>query len=210
MPKKISLSFLRELGDALRQGRSRKGLTQRALGERAGLPQSHVSKIEQGGVDLQLSSLVELARALDLELKLVPRQALPAVDGLIRASGPDSTEQSTRRAREIIADQEQFAQSLTTAFPTLDEALKFQTTLRTIQSHRFDPSAFKALKTALAPARKVADLFHKGSTDRQQLVALLERVNDGLRPLRNALVHGVAPTAPRQVPAHSLEEDDDD
>ncbi|RVT90264.1 helix-turn-helix domain-containing protein [Sphingomonas crocodyli] len=210
MPKQISLSFLRELGDALRKGRVSKGLTQRALGERVGLPQSHISKIEQGGVDLQLSSLVEMARALDLELKLVPRQALPAVDALIHASGPDDSEQSTRRAREIIAVHEQLARSLTTAFPNLDEALTFQTMLRMIQGHRFDPAAFKILKTALAPTRKIADAFRNGDITRRQLIVTLERINKGLRALRKTLGQGVRMTAPRQVPAHSLEDDDDD
>lgn len=53
------------------------------------MPQSHVSKIEQGMVDLQLSSLAEMARALDLELRLVPRTVLPAVDGLIHSLTTD-------------------------------------------------------------------------------------------------------------------------
>jgi transcriptional regulator with XRE-family HTH domain len=43
-------------------------MTQKELGQRVGLPQSHISKIEKGAVDLQLSSLVEIARALDFEV----------------------------------------------------------------------------------------------------------------------------------------------
>ena len=38
-----------------------------------GLPQGHLSKIESGLVDLQLSSLIELTCALDLEVTLVHR-----------------------------------------------------------------------------------------------------------------------------------------
>ncbi|ATI80563.1 helix-turn-helix domain-containing protein [Sphingobium yanoikuyae] len=75
--------------NSLRKARAARGLTQRGLGERVGMPQSHVSKIEQGMVDLQLSSLAEMARALDLELRLVPRTALPAVDGLIHSLTTD-------------------------------------------------------------------------------------------------------------------------
>jgi len=53
----------------LKQAREAKGLSQRALSQRTHVPQSHISKIESGGTDIRLSSLIELARALDLELK---------------------------------------------------------------------------------------------------------------------------------------------
>ena len=74
---------------ALRQAREGKGLSQRALSVASGVPQGHISKIEAGTVDLRLSSLVELARALDLELMLVPRQAVAAANAVVRASGSD-------------------------------------------------------------------------------------------------------------------------
>jgi HTH-type transcriptional regulator/antitoxin HipB len=67
---------------ALKAARERKGLSQRALAERVGLPQSHVSKIENAAVDLQTTNLIEIARALDLEVTLVPRSLLPAVQSL--------------------------------------------------------------------------------------------------------------------------------
>ena len=70
----------------LRKAREAKGLSQRELGRKAGVPQGHISKIENGAVDLRLSSLVALARALDLELALVPRKSLPAVKSLVRSS----------------------------------------------------------------------------------------------------------------------------
>lgn len=44
-----------------------------------GIPQSHLSRLEAGKVDLRTSSLVELARLLDLEVMLVPRTWVPAV-----------------------------------------------------------------------------------------------------------------------------------
>ena len=68
----------------LKAARLAKGLSQRALSERAGVPQSHISKIERGGVDLRHSSLVEIARALDLEVTLVPRKHLAAVRSITR------------------------------------------------------------------------------------------------------------------------------
>ena len=74
----------------LKAARTAKGLSQRVLSERAGVPQSHISRIERGGVDLRLSSLVEIARALDLEVILVPRKHLPAVRSISRTSSPDA------------------------------------------------------------------------------------------------------------------------
>ena len=81
-----------EIAEALLKARQAKGLSQRALSQRAGVPQGHISNIERGAVDLRLSSLVAIARALDLELALVPRKSLPAVKSIARrlesAGGP--------------------------------------------------------------------------------------------------------------------------
>ena len=73
-----------EIAEALRKAREQKGLSQRALSARAGVPQSYISKIENNAVDLRLSSLTAIAHALDLELALVPRKAIPAVKSVTR------------------------------------------------------------------------------------------------------------------------------
>ncbi|HET6629076.1 MAG TPA: helix-turn-helix transcriptional regulator [Woeseiaceae bacterium] len=79
------------LATTLRIARKAKGLSQRALARLVGVPQGHISKIENGAVDLRVSTLVELARALDLELTLVPRASVPAVNSIVRsAAGADS------------------------------------------------------------------------------------------------------------------------
>lgn len=81
--------IIAELVAARRQAK----LSQRALGAKIGLAQSHVSKIERGTVDPQLSNLLEIARALGLELTLVPKRLVPAVRALsrpaVRGSGVD-------------------------------------------------------------------------------------------------------------------------
>ena len=69
---------------SLRQARAAAGLSQRALAARVGLTQAHVSRIESGTVDLQVSTLAELARALGLEVRFLPRASLPLVDSLVR------------------------------------------------------------------------------------------------------------------------------
>jgi len=71
---------------ALKNARKAQGLSQVELSERVGVPQSHISKIENGNVDIQLSSLTQLARALDFELQLVPKKALPAVQSIVRST----------------------------------------------------------------------------------------------------------------------------
>ena len=43
-----------------------------------------MSKIERGTVDPQLSNLLEIARALGLELMLVPKRLVPAIRALTR------------------------------------------------------------------------------------------------------------------------------
>ena len=74
----------------LREAREAKGLSQRELGKKAGVPQGHISRIENGAVDLRVSSLVALARTLDLELALVPRKVVPAWKSLVRSSAADA------------------------------------------------------------------------------------------------------------------------
>ena len=94
------------LAAALKNARRAKGLSQRALGKMAAVPQSHVSKIENGAVDLRVSSLAELARALDLELMLVPRKTVPAVRSITRggAGRPFPADDSARPAYSLEDD----------------------------------------------------------------------------------------------------------
>jgi len=78
---------------ALKLARKQKGLSQKALGVKIGVPQSHISRIENGQVDLQASSLIQLARALDLELLLVPSKLVPAFQALQRGNREEASVQ---------------------------------------------------------------------------------------------------------------------
>lgn len=75
--------------EVLRSTRRQHGLKQSELGEKLGLPQSHISKIEQGVSDPRLSTVTEMARVLDQELVLVPRQMVSAVRSLLKGQGED-------------------------------------------------------------------------------------------------------------------------
>ena len=74
---------IKSLTDTLRATRERKGISQRALSAKLGIPQSRLSRIENAAVDVRTSSLLDLARALDLEPVLVPRRLVPAVTRII-------------------------------------------------------------------------------------------------------------------------------
>ena len=80
---------LHPIVSALAAARHRAGLSQRALADKVGIAQSHLSKIERAAVDPQISSLMEIARVLGLELMLVPKQLVPALQALKRNATPD-------------------------------------------------------------------------------------------------------------------------
>ncbi|HEX8004462.1 MAG TPA: helix-turn-helix transcriptional regulator [Mycobacteriales bacterium] len=56
----------------LRYARRRAGLTQRALAERAGVPQSYVARVESSRADPTVSSLSRLLRACGTTLEAMP------------------------------------------------------------------------------------------------------------------------------------------
>ena len=67
----------------LKIARQEKGLKQSEFGNKIGLPQSHISKIERGETDPRLSTVVDMARIVDRELILVPRRLAPAIRSMI-------------------------------------------------------------------------------------------------------------------------------
>ena|SRR6056297_1987979 len=97
---------LEPIAERLKQAREGKGLSQRALSKLAGVPQSHISRIENGGVDLRVSSLIELARVLDLELMLVPRKSVSAVRAVTGGQHLHGSFENTKRARSAYSLEE--------------------------------------------------------------------------------------------------------
>ena len=78
-----------DIAHILQSTRKAKKLTQGQLGVKAGLPQSHISQIESGNIDLRLSSLKEIARLLDLDVMLVPVSLKPAIRSIISGKEGD-------------------------------------------------------------------------------------------------------------------------
>jgi transcriptional regulator with XRE-family HTH domain len=77
----------------LRRERERQNLSQVELGQRLGVPQSQITRIERGASDIRLSTLLEVAHALGLEPVLIPQSLLPAVRHLLakQQGGVEST-----------------------------------------------------------------------------------------------------------------------
>ncbi len=67
----------------LRRARRSRLLSQEVLGERLGVPQAHLSMVETGRGLPRVETLLDLARLLDHELVLVPRNLASLVAALI-------------------------------------------------------------------------------------------------------------------------------
>jgi HTH-type transcriptional regulator / antitoxin HipB len=70
---------VQSIAELLAATRKQKGLTQQELASLLGVPQSYVAKVESGRTDIRTSTLMEMARLLDLEVMFVPKHKLPAV-----------------------------------------------------------------------------------------------------------------------------------
>ena len=77
------------LADVLKTARLSRHLSQAELAGKLGLRQRQISDLERATVDPRLSTIHNVARALDLELMLIPRHLISAVSALQR-SGSDT------------------------------------------------------------------------------------------------------------------------
>jgi HTH-type transcriptional regulator / antitoxin HipB len=68
----------------LKQARLEQKLSQENLGRKLKIPQNHISAMETGKVDVRTSTLVSWARAVGLELIVVPRKLAPVIEHLKR------------------------------------------------------------------------------------------------------------------------------
>jgi len=220
---------LEQLGGRLRAARRAKGLSQRELSQRSGFTQAHISRIESGLVDLQASSLLELARSLDLELTLTPRQAKPAIEAIVRSAEAAAVSPKVRinldRLNEVAR-----ALSHAAASPALSEILRqnLQTTNEGLQAvlKKYppianalrDPNAIRELDRLtdrLSAARRAIESIDLG--DRNELLrqhkkieTLLGGVSTAageLSELRNRVTHHERDTL---KPAYALDDSDED
>lgn len=194
---------IEHLVSTLRSAREAKGLSQRVFATQAKIPQSRLSKIESGAVDLQLSSLIEIARELDLEIMLVPRKLVPAVEALTR-------------------NDERKSQPNQTASWALPELTRISKAAHSLQSA---PQASRYVQQIIRVA-KVLEAEEISSRDHQTIrhvahilthlkpnshaLPLLREAAQTLQGMSNVLARRAAETPATQRPAYSLNEEDDD
>jgi len=75
------------IGKTLRHSRKAKDLTQSELASVAGVSRMTIQRLEADGVDTKLSTLIDVARATQLELMLVPASLRHELEDFIRSGG---------------------------------------------------------------------------------------------------------------------------
>ena len=182
----------------LRQARLQKGWSQRELSGKAQIPQAHISRIESGSVDVKVSTLVELARLLDLELVLAPRSSISAVEALICEA---QANHDLRTARGLANSLQPILRRLRLEQPRSSTTERLSTLILDVIAIAplfQTPGALGQLEDA------VADIKRAGDNSGDDLKSL-EAAMDGLAKIRTGLVHA---RLPAQTPAYTLDEED--
>lgn len=191
-----------EIADRLREAREGKQLSQRELSRLAGVPQAKISRIESNSVDLRLSSLVAIASALELEIALVPRKAVPAIRSITR----QTTDRTVSQPPAIGKEMQQLQKAIraiqidTPAFPQLDELRKEAASLQRLQIDTRFLGDLRSLRQSIERAQ------------RKDHGKELLNATENIKALRNKIARFKPPTEQRSAnhPAYSLDEADDD
>ena len=203
------------LTQALRTARESHGLSQAALGDKVGAPQSYISKVENGGVDLQTSSLVELARALGLELVLVPRALLPALTALQQENPQTSDDGVREQAIRNLGKAVRLANELSGRFPDVPSLQALVAALQDLKRVPMSNTVGRRMKVTLESLylvlREIQRTARNGSNSAITNSAITQKLVGLTRVLkseRNALVHSWRDSPEGPVPVYRLRNDD--
>lgn len=94
---------LHTIGAQLRRARLAAGLTQEQVAELAGISRPRYRDIETGAAAARATTLMNVARALGLEMMLIPQVLVPAVDTLL---SPEAAEDAPAFAPQPEPDDE--------------------------------------------------------------------------------------------------------
>jgi transcriptional regulator with XRE-family HTH domain len=199
---------VQQLAQTLREARIARGLSQRELAERASLGQSRLALIEAGGVDLRTSTLVQLARALDLELVLAPRRVLPAVQSLTESQPRRSQESGRHSVRgtpiRLLRHIQRHLTALERTHPSSTELAHAKSAVQALIDVAQDIGA-----SALQPLRRSVHWLTLARANKAQAEPLLVKATVQLQELRQMLPATAhleqAPEAQRA--AYSLEDE---
>jgi transcriptional regulator with XRE-family HTH domain len=175
--------------------RIKMAMSQRALAARSGLTQAHISQIETGRLEPGLSSFIQMARALDLEVVLVPKKLLPAVEGVLRPSADDFFPEDGQSA--LFAKGERFIskqKKLEGSSVTLDRIAEYLRFLKQVRLRKDDLAIVTDAIETLGAIQGQPEARPR-----------LENIATTLRNVRNHIAHPIE--APR--PAYALDGDDD-
>jgi len=203
--------------ESLREARQRKGFSQRELSAKSGVPQSHISKIENGAVDLRVSSLVALARVLDLELELVPKKAVPAVKSIVRSSKSADLANAHKLIQREMDQYKQAIASINQIPSTANSDLeRLRQAVADIDRYELDNSALKAIASSRRaieeamkqiPVNQLREAMEPGATVQEAMKKAIRQMST----LRNSLAHGNHfQEAKASLPAYSLDGGDDE
>jgi transcriptional regulator with XRE-family HTH domain len=181
-----------------REVREASGVSQRALSERAGLTQSHISQIESGKMEPGLSSFVDLTRALDLEVMLVPKKLVPAVLGLVKTQAkPDMHIHAGQPNDKRFARAERLVKKLKHLYGSSADLDRIDDTLRFLRRVNLSDQQMQLVRELIARLER-----YQASA---QAAPVVHDIAQNLQRLRNAIAHA-APSEPR--PAYSLDDGD--
>ena len=227
----MSVAALELMAGQVKAAREAKGLSQRALSERTGIPQSHISKIENAGSDIRISSMLTIAHALDLELRLVPRRLVPLLENLQGENASPSKripQDVMRTLSEIDAlkslsarilrefDSEDFgeAEIISILHDTLQELTRIHISsaqAKGIQDrikHLKKPlGKLKSLVLGYKNDAKSSGIYHSMLRD---IIGTITPIVRDLRDLRNRFFHEMGSDDLRQRPAYQLDDEEED
>lgn len=184
----------------LRTTREARKMSQRELSARSGLTQSHISQIERGTMEPGLSSLVDVARALDLEVVLAPKKLMPAIRNILDSTSTSNDIVPSDQRKLVGRLERWFAQHRGVLGNAVD-ADAFKNSLALLRHLSLSNEEMDTFKEATAPLGR----WESDPPSGRELI----RIVDAVRQLRNAAVHRDRDdVVPRS--AYALDEEDDD
>ncbi|WP_119389889.1 helix-turn-helix domain-containing protein [Taklimakanibacter lacteus] len=183
----------------VRKARENNQLSQRDLSAATGMPQAQISKIENGAVSPRLDSLIQIARALELEVMLVPRKFVPAVQAITRGAEGELPGSDTRRAT---LELKKLEAQLARISDRTEEWRRLNRTIRELHNFRLTPMHIDKVRRVTGVLKRL-----KPEDDRNET---LHKLLSEIKAVRNSLAHALPEAPPSPRPAYFLEENDDD
>jgi hypothetical protein len=146
-----------------------------------------------------LSSFIDMTRALDLEVMLVPKKLVPAVLGLVKAQAtPDMQIHAGQPNDKRFARAERLVKKMRKLYGSSADLDRIEETLRLLRRLNLSDQETQLVRELIARLER-----YQAS---DQAAPVVRDIAQNLQRLRNSIAHGV-PSEPR--PAYSLDDGDD-